>query len=506
FNAPIAGMFFAMEVILQEFALRHVHTIVIASVAGAVVSRSVIGESLTFQVSSYSLDDPRQLLLYGVLGLVAVAAAWLFLVALDWFDVRPRRVHAWMRPIILALGVAALGFIRPEILGTGQEFVGTLLRNEVDMAWWTLGAMAVLKAVATAATLGGRGAGGIFMPSLFIGASAGAGSALLFDRMWGFSQIQPGAFALVGMAATFSAVARAPLTAILIVFEITGDYGLVLPLMIATAISTILAGRVRPESAYTAPLSRMGIHPVHAGVTDLLDTVKVGDVVKDRVVTVAPAATLGEVQGILQRNRLHGLPVVADGRLVGLVAESDILRAGGPSDQVTARDAMTPNLATVNPETRVSDALERMAALGVGRLPVVDAANPDRLVGMFRREDVVTAYHLALSTTSRAHSVPDRVRARTQAGAGFFELMIATGSVADGRPVSEVPWPEGCLLVSVYRGTRQLVPTGATALHSGDAITVFGGSEARERLIERLAARTEQETEEPWVAGPGSVM
>ena len=494
FNAPIAGMFFAMEVILQEFSVRHVHTIVIASVAGAVVSHTVIGEALTFRVSPYALDDPRQLLLYVLLGLVAVAAAWFFLVALDWFEIKPGRLPAWTRPLVLALGVALLGFLRPEVLGSGQDFIETILRNEFDLAWWTLGILAVLKAVATAATLGGRGSGGIFMPSLFIGATTGAGTAVLFDRLWGWSEIQPGAFALVGMAATFSAVARAPLTSILIVFEITGDYGLVLPLMIATAISTILAGWVRPESAYAAPLARMGIHPVHAGVTDLLDTVKVGDVVTGVAVTVAPDATLGEVQGILQRHRLHGVPVVADGRLVGLVAESDIVRAGGPSDQVTAAKAMTPNLATVNPEARVSEALERMAALGVGRLPVVDAAHPDRLVGMFRREDVVAAYHSALSATARSHAVPDRVSARTRAGADFFEWTIAPGSVADGRSVSEIPWPEGCLLVSIHRGSAQLVPTGATVLRPGDAITVLGGGEARERLVERLAAPGEGES------------
>ncbi len=334
----------------------------------------------------------------------------------------------------------------------------------------------------------------MIMPSLFIGATTGAGTALLFDRLWGWSEVQPGAFALVGMAATFSAVARAPLTSILIVFEITGDYGLVLPLMIATAMSTILAGWVRPESAYTAPLARMGIHPVHAGVTDLLDTVKVGDVVGEVVITVDPATSLGEVQGILQRHRLHGVPVVADGHLVGLVAESDIVRAGGPSDQVSAAKAMTPNLATVNPETRVSEALERMAALGVGRLPVVEAAHPDHLVGMFRREDVVAAYHSALSAAARAQALPDRIHARTQTGAAFSELMIATGSVADGRPVSEVPWPEGCLLVSIHRGPTQLVPSGSTVLRTGDAITVFAGDEALERLVERLAALIEPDS------------
>ncbi|MFZ0624901.1 MAG: chloride channel protein [Acidimicrobiia bacterium] len=487
FNAPIAGMFFAMEVILREFSLRHLHTIVIASVAGAVVAHSVIGEALTFQVPAYSLDDPRLLLLYGALGLVVVAAAWLFLAALDWFEVRPGALPGWTRPALLGLLVAALGLFHGEILGTGQEFVGQILSNQADFAWWTLVLLAVMKAIATAATLGGKGSGGIFMPSLFIGAATGSGFARLLAPIWGLSTIQPGAFGVVGMAATFAAIARAPLTSILIVFEITGDYGLVLPLMIATAISTILAGRVRPESAYTAPLARMGIHPTQGGVTDLLDTVRVGEVLRDAPISVEPDTSLGEVQGIMQRNRLHGLPVMSDEGLVGVITESDIVRAGGPSDQVTAGDAMTPHPVTVSRRTPVSEALEKMAALGVGRLPVVDDNDRSRLLGMFLREDVVTAYHRALGASARAQNLPDRLKVRTQHGARFFELQIPPGSMADGRPVSEIPWPEGCVVVSIHRGSSMLVPTGRTELKAGDAITAFGGEDARERLIERLA-------------------
>jgi CIC family chloride channel protein len=496
FNAPIAGMFFAMEVILRNFSIRHVHTIIIASVAGAVVAHSVLGEELTFSVSGYSLDDPLQLLLYGILGLVTVAAAWLYLAALDWFAVAPDRLPQWTRPLLAGILVASLGLLHGELLGTGQTFVGEVLRNEITFGWLTLASMAVLKAIATAATLGGKGAGGIFMPSLFIGATTGSSFARLVAPLWGLSTISPGAFALVGMAATFSAVARAPLTSILIVFEVTGDYGLVLPLMVATAISTILAGRVRPESAYSSPLARMGIHPGHAGVTDLLDTVRVGDVVDRQPVSVAPGDSLGVVSGVMQRHRLHGVPVVAEDKLVGVVSESDIARAGGASDQVTAADAMTPNPAVVDRDAPVSEALERMAALGVGRLPVVDDQERSHLVGMFMRESVVTAYHQALGAQTRAANVGARLGARTQVGAQFFEFQIPPGSLADGRRVSEVPWPEGSLLVSVHRGTSLLVPTGHTRLSAGDAITAFGSEDARDRLIGRLA-RTDAGTEPP---------
>ncbi|MGD2059243.1 MAG: chloride channel protein [Acidimicrobiia bacterium] len=496
FNAPIAGMFFAMEVILREISVRHLHTIVIASVSGAVVAHTVIGDDLTFEVPSYSLDDPRHLFLYGLLGLVAVAFAWLFLVALDWFEVEPRRLPAWARPLLFGLAMAALGLVWHDVLGTGQDFVNSVLSDESGLAWWSLATLAVVKAIATSLTLGGRGSGGIFMPSLFIGATTGSAFAQLAEPLWKFSAINPGAFGLVGMAATFSAVARAPLTSILIVFEITGDYGLVLPLMVATMISTILASRVRPESAYTSPLARMGIHPTQGSVTDLLDTVLVGDIAGAPPVTVAPDASLGEVQGVLQRHRLLSVPVVSEGSLVGVITETDVVRSGGPSDQVKASDAMTPNPVTVNPLNPVSEALERMAALGVRTLPIVAGDDPGRLIGIFTRDDVVTAYHRALGARSQAESAPERLTARTRPSAGFFDLDIPPGSVADGRPVSEVPWPEACILVSIHRGSSLLIPRGDTPLRGGDSITVYGSRDARDRLFERLVRTAEAASEE----------
>ncbi len=496
FNAPIAGVFFAMEVILGAFSVKQLQTLVVATVTAAVVSRSILGEELTFRLEPYSLNNPSQLLLYGALGLLTVAFAWVFLESLDWFEIAPGRLKRWLRPLLLGGLVGILGFFRPELLGTGQAFIGQILRGEISYVWWLLGLLAILKAIATSATLGGRGSGGIFMPSLFIGATVGAGFAQLVAPWWPGSPLQPGAFALVGMSATFAAVARAPLTAILIVFETTGDYGLVLPLMIATSISTFLAGRVRPLSAYTAPLARKGIHPTQSGETDLLDTVRVGEVASQPPQTTGPETSLAEAQGQLHRHRLHGLPVVKDEKLIGIVSESDIVRLGGPSDQLTVAEAMTPNPVTVTPQMPVSEALERMAALGVGRLPVVSEDSPSRLVGMFRREDVVHAYHRALSASSRQRRVADRLRTRADAQARFVEFEIPPGSIADGRKISEIPWPEGCLLVSVHRGNNLLIAAGETVLRTGDAITAFGGEEAHGRLVQRLAARVEPPGEE----------
>lgn len=495
FNAPIAGMFFAMEVILGSFAVRHLHTVVIATVSGAVVSHSLIGEGLTFQLATtHRMHHPAELLAYGALGLLAVGFALVFLWSLDFFEERPEKLRSWRRPLVTSLAVAIPVAIFPQVAGTGQRFINDVLNGRISEAWWLLVVLALIKPIATAATFGARGSGGIFMPSLFIGALVGTGFAHLLAPVWGFSVLEPGAFGLVGMAAVFAAVARAPLTSILIVFEITGDYGLVLPLMVATSIAVLLAPRLYPESAYTKPLTRMGIRLTRGGEIDLLDTVRIADAMTTETMSVPIDTTLAQLQGILDRHRLHGVPVVdLEGRLVGVCTVSDILRAGGPSDQVTAGEVMTPNPVTVTPDTPASEAMERMAALGVGRIPVVASDDPTRLVGMFRREDAVGAYHRARGAQVRQEAEREHHRLRLRVGPHFFDFTVQEGSLAVGRQIKEIPWPEGCLAVSLLRGDEALVASGDTVVQAGDRITCFGDEVMRQRLLQRLRPRGEDE-------------
>ena len=209
---------------------------------------------------------------------------------------------------------------------------------------------------------------------------------------------------------------------------------------------------------------------------------------------IGAEATTAEAQGVLDRSRSHGVAVVDEhGSLIGILAITDIIRAGGPSDQTLVRDAMTPSPVTVTTRTRVSDALERMAALGVGRLPVADADEPSRLVGMFRREDAVRAYHLALERRTSHEVARQRLRARTHPGVEFFEFEVLPGSVADGRAIKQVPWPSGCTVVSVRRDRTVAVPNGDTVLRAGDVLTVYGTEGGRERLAERLGRDVRRE-------------
>jgi CIC family chloride channel protein len=326
------------------------------------------------------------------------------------------------------------------------------------------------------------------MPSLFMGSAVGTGFALLVSQVWP-SPIETGAFAVVGMAAMFAVVGRAPLTAILMVFEVTGarDYQLILPLMLTATLGTFLAERFHPDSIYSLILGHMGIKVRQTGEVDLLDTIEVG--------TTGDA--LGEVEERLHRTRSHGLPVLEDGRLVGIITLSDIARAG--SNQHTVAEVMTSRPATVVPSTPVSTALERMAVLGVGRLPVVSEDDPERLVGVFRREDAVHAYHEALTANTDIELHRARLAQRTDPGAGYYEFRVPPGSMADGRAIREVAWPEGSTLVSIRREREVQVPSGDTVLRRGDVVTAFGTITSKDRMIERLNAGADEPTAEIWL-------
>jgi len=504
FNAPIAGMLFAMEVILGSFATRHLSSVIVASVSAAVTAKSILGVDVALRAPTYRIDDMRELGLYVILGLLVVPVAWLFLKLLSRTEDPPKWMlgRPWMRPVGFGLMVAAIGVFEPRVLGTGHDLIKNvlLMASLGDFAWTTLLILMVLKIVATATTLSSGGSGGAFFPSLFIGSTLGAGFTAFVAPFWGFSNLQPGAFAVVGMAATFAAVSRAPLTAILIVFEITGlEYGLVLPLMLTTILATTVVDRIHPESAYTMPLVRRGIRVVRSSEVDLLDTVHVAQVMS-KPDALTPDMTLGEVRGLFDRLRRFGMPVTENGGLVGIVTASDLSRLGSPSDQVTAREVMTKRPVTVTPKTPVSVALERMAALGVARLPVVLDEDSSKLVGMFGRESAVQAYHIGLSASTAQNLDRERLRVRTDPGASFFDFRVPKGSSADGKLLKEVVWPEGCTLVSVRRERDVMVPDGDTRLELGDVVTAFGTVGARNRVIERLNATAEEPTAEIMLA------
>lgn len=487
FNAPIAGMLFAMEVILGSFAIRHLNAVVIASVAASVTTVLIVGEEQILSSPPHALGSPVVLILYAVLAVIAVFVGILYLRALDLTAASslPSRMPKWSRPVIFGLSVALIGVAWPEALGTGQNFLSGLLRLEDagSYVWWGLAIIALAKIATSALTRAGGGSAGTFMPALVIGGSIGAAFAIVMQDGLGLEGVSPGAFAVVGMAATFATIARAPLTSVIIVFELTGNYELVLPLMLGAALATYLGDRLHPDSAYTIPLTRKGITLPKSEDIDLLDTVMVETVMVPHDGGLHRWNTLAEAAEFFDVTSHHGAPVFDDeDQLVGMITLSDIRNAGGPSMSATVADAMTREVITITPDVPVATALARMSSLGVGRVPVVDHDDPSHVVGMFRRVSVVRAYEQALSMSKGKELYRERSRIRSQPGADFFDMTIKQSSALANRDVAGIPWPEDIVLVSVQRGTSVLVPHGDTMIRVGDRLTVFGTPDARDEI------------------------
>lgn len=508
FNAPIAGMLFALEVVIGSFSVRHLSAIVLASVTAAVTTTSLVGEESLLVGRPFDLGSPAELLLYGGLALIITAAAVAFLRLAD--RVPPwalRRLPGLSRPLVMGLIVAGvavlevfvLGGDEPRVIRSGQDVLASFINLEPgeSAAWYAVAALAVFKILASVSTNASGGSAGLFMPSLVIGGTIGVAFEAAVSPFWEMSTLQPGAFAVVGMATMYAATDRAPLTAILIVFEVTGtrNYGLVLPLMLAATLSTFVTERFQPNSVQDASLARRGIHLPKSGEVDILDTVPVGKVMARSPMRVRDTTPVHQVRAELDKRRSHGAPVIdGDGFLVGIVTTTDLTRAHTPEMPVS--DVMTPRPITVTANTPVSQAIERMAALGIGRLPVVADDDPKRLVGLFRREEAVNAYHQALGATTGSELQRSRLRLRTAPDVRFFEFRIPAGSIADHRAVMDVSWPEGCTLVSVRRDTNVLVPAGTTQLIPGDVITAFGTELSERQIIERLNAGADEPTAE----------
>ncbi|HEX3468917.1 MAG TPA: chloride channel protein, partial [Candidatus Elarobacter sp.] len=259
FNAPIGGVFFASEVILGDFAPRSFATVVVASVVAAVIGRAELGNRPSFDAGGFVLVSPRELWLYALLGVVCALWAWGFVKLLYAFEDLGERIAA---PAALkgfcgfAL-VGILGTFVPQILGVGYGAMQHVLDGHVGFS--RAASLAAFKPLATATTLAAGGSGGVFAPSLFTGAMLGDAYGRLVHLAFPLWTATPAAYGLVAMAALFGAAAEAPITAIVIVFEMSGDYTIILPLMIATVIATILGRRLLGSTVYEMKLERQGI-------------------------------------------------------------------------------------------------------------------------------------------------------------------------------------------------------------------------------------------------------
>ncbi|GAW91814.1 chloride channel protein [Calderihabitans maritimus] len=399
FNAPIAGVFFALEVISGEFSASFFSIVVISAVTASVVARAVYwGNNPVFPVAGLSLASPHELIFYVLLGILAGLFAVLEIKATykieDLFD-EWRGIPEYVKPAVGGLLVGIIGLAFPQVFGPGYESIEAALTGRLSLLLLVL--LVFIKLLAVTLTLGSGGSGGVFAPSLFMGAMLGGALGTIVHGLFpGFTAVS-GAYALVGMGAVFAGAAQAPITSIIMIFEMTNDYRIILPLMIACVISYVIASQLHPESIYTLKLLRRGIKFRHGRARTVLETITVGEVMHREVETVPANITVSELADLMRKSRHTGFPVLDGNQLVGMVTVFDIRRAmdKGINDEPVSK-IMSTNLIVTYPEENLGEALKKFAVRGVGRLPVVKQDDPEHLVGIITRSDIIRAYNKGL--------------------------------------------------------------------------------------------------------------
>jgi CIC family chloride channel protein len=348
-------------------------------------------------------------------------------------------------------------------------------------------ALTGIKILSTSLTIGSGGSGGVFAPSLFIGSMFGGAFGHLVHGWFPTLTSTPGAFALVGMAAIFAGAARAPITSIIILFEMTDDYRLILPLMLATVISTILAEHLSKESIYTLKLSRRGIRLERGRDIDVMQGVMVGEAMTTEIDTVPADMDLQELDSLFAESHHHGFPVVDEkGILLGVVTLQDLGRAKeqGWLDDRKVRDIATRSVLTAFPDEPMWVALKRLGTRDVGRLPVVDRQHPGRLLGLIRRSDIVRAYRVGISRRLDLQERADRLRLGKLTGTEFVEIVVKAGSPVLGKQIQEITLPEDCLLTTARRGDKVILLHGDTRVQEGDRIVALADPGCAQKLLE----------------------
>jgi H+/Cl- antiporter ClcA/CBS domain-containing protein len=421
FNAPIAGVFFALEVVLgTTFAASAVSLILLAAVVSAFIAQVGQGGQPPFLLPAYDVRSPLELPLYLGLGLCASVVSIAYKQAIQrsqqFFQGEIPGLQAMaavpvaLRPVLggLCLGAIALKF--PQVLGVGYETVEAVLRD-VQFSLPLLAGLLLAKLAVTAISLGSGFVGGLFAPAMFLGAALGAayGKALMLVLPTTFIAAPP-AYAMVGMAAVLAASARAPLTAILLLFELTQDYRIILPLMAAVGLSVWLGDRFSPLTTQSLVQPTPGLTLQPDPLSDMLHKLTVAQVMQSRVVTLpSTTSVLQAGLALTEAQSRSAIVLDASGAMLGIVTSQDIQRAIARLEQSpaalapmpdltqqTLQDICTKDLLLATPSELVADALNRMAVRGLGQLPVIDPADPRQIIGILDRDHIPLAGNLSI--------------------------------------------------------------------------------------------------------------
>lgn len=400
FNAPIAGVFFASEIVLLgTYEMKSFSALVISSAMATVVSRAYYGESPAFPIPDYHLvnplvEIPLYILLGIIIGIIAVMHIRIFYAIRDRFA--DLKLHPQIKPIFGAFLVGSMAIFFPQIMGDGYHYIEKVLSGHGLVS--VMMALVLMKILATAITLGSGGAGGVFAPALFIGAVIGGAFGGVAHELMPTLTANPGAYAAVGIGAFLAAATHAPVTAIFLLFEMTGNYLIIIPIMLSSVIGTVVASKLNHDSIDTVDFSREGID-IHEGMEmAIMKSIKVGAVVSEDVDFISENANIDQLLAIF-RMAEHSFyfPVIDEtGRMTGIISMQDVKWI--LHDETQRMEALVGNVCSrkvlvLTPDDNLYSAINLFDLKGIEEIPVVEATDNRWVVGMLRRRDVLAKYN-----------------------------------------------------------------------------------------------------------------
>jgi CIC family chloride channel protein len=499
FNAPIAGALFAAEVVVGNFAVAQLSPIVISSVVATVVSRFFLGNHPAFVVPGYELVSPFELVPYMALGVVAGFVALAFMTMLyateDLFE--KIRMPEYLKAGLGGLCVGAIGIMLPNVFGVGYSTITSALNSELPVM--TLGLLLLAKLVATSVTIGSGGSGGIFAPSLFLGATAGGFFGSIIHQWFPDATASSGAYALVTMGAVVAAATHAPITAIIMIFELTQTINIIPPLMAACVISTLVATFLQRDSIYTMKLRRQGIDLFEEESANVLKGIFVHDVIDRSPELLPDGANFEEVvERILGSEHTEFFVRNARGDLLGVIhlreltrmlVDQEVLR-----ELVVASDLMDPTLPTVTEDEDLDLVMQLLSRGDREEIAVVDATNPHHLTGSVHKRDVIHAYNREVMRRDLAGTVSSNVVVaskgqQVELGGGYVLQEIQPPARYFGKTIREldIGATTGVQVILLRRrsegGSHEVrVPSADDEISEGDRLVVAGTKNRVESL------------------------
>jgi CIC family chloride channel protein len=502
FNAPIAGAIFAAEVIVGDFAVTQFSPIVIASVVATVLSRYFLGNYPSFVVPAWELVSSFELGAYVALGVLAGLVALVFTrsvyVAEDAFVRTP--LPDWLRPAAGGLLVGAIACGVPRVMGVGYETVDEALRGSFGAQ--ALVVLLAAKLAATSLTIGSGGSGGVFAPSLYLGAMTGALVGAAVHGWFPASTASSGAYALVGMGAVVAATSHTPISAILIIFEITQRIEIIPPLMAACVLSTLVASLLERESIYTLKLKRQGIDLGERQDTNPLKALYVSDVIDRSPEVVSDSAGFEALVDLIVRSSHTEFFVVnAKRELLGSISLAELRRILLEREYlrsvVVAGDLVVSGRPSVTGDDDLDLAMQLLDRANVDELAVIDPADPRRLQGSVHKRDVIHAWNQEVMRRDLAGGIAtsvasiDRIH-EVELGGDFVVRDVHAPHSLAGRTLGalDLRARTGAMVLlirrpSAGRGGVVRVPAPGDRIEDGDVLIAAGSREALERL-ERL--------------------